>query len=471
MTSKPLGLATALCALLAVAGPSQADTLADAMAKAYANHPGLAAQRAALRGLDEAEFQARAQANGTVNLQADYGWQNTDARRSLAAPRSRDDTDPFDLGLQGSIPIYSGGQIENSSEAALQAVRSGRSSLTSAEQNVLLAAVTAFEDVRRDIALVGVARSNVRVIGEQLKAAQDRFEVGEVTRTDVAQAESRLAASRSTLAAIVGQLARSRQAYLAAVGDPAEDLQDPPPLPPLPESEQAAIALAEAQHPDLLAARFNAREAESQVKVAIGRQLPQVSLNGSAGYSDDSVFIDDVASATDSNAVSVGVTASVPLWTAGRNASAVRQAQSNLARAMALIQDTGRTVRQTVSNSWSGLDVARASILAARQQIRAAQIAFDGVREEATLGARTTLNVLDAEQELASARADLISAQRDEYVAGYNLLASVGALTVSHLGLDVTPYDPDVYRVEVIREDPYDYPRGEATQWAKPYRP
>ena len=328
MTSKPLGLATALCALLALAGPSQAETLADAMAKAYANHPGLAAQRAALRGLDEAEYQARAQAYGTVNLQADYGWQNADTRRSLAGSRSRDDVDPFDLGLQGSIPIYSGGQIENSSDAALQAVRSGRSTLTSAEQNVLLAAVTAFEDVRRDIALVEVARSNVRVIGEQLKAAQDRFEVGEVTRTDVAQAESRLAASRSTLAAIVGQLARSRQSYLAAVGESAQDLENPPPLPPLPESELAAQALAEAQHPDLVAARFDARQAEAQVKVAIGRQLPQVSVNGAAGYSDDSVFIDDVASATDSNAVSVGVTASMPLWTGGRNASDVRQAQS-----------------------------------------------------------------------------------------------------------------------------------------------
>ncbi|MDF2232785.1 TolC family outer membrane protein [Albimonas sp. CAU 1670] len=471
MTSKPLGLATALCALLALAGPLQAESLADAMAKAYANHPGLAAQRAALRGLDEAEYQARAQAYGTVNLQADYGWQNTDVQRSLARPRSRDDADPLDLGLQGSIPLYTGGQIENNAEAALQAVESGRSTLTSAEQSVLLAAVTAFEDVRRDIALVGVARSNVRVIGEQLKAAQDRFEVGEVTRTDVAQAESRLAASRSTLAAITGQLARSRQAYLAAVGEPAGELETPPPLPPLPESEAAAIALAEAQHPDLIAARFDARQAEFQVKAAIGRSLPQVSLNGSAGYSDDSVFIDDIPTATDSNAVSVGVTASMPLWTGGRNASAVRQAQANYARAMALIQNTGRSVRQDVSNSWSGLSVARASITAARQQIKASQIAFDGVREEATLGARTTLDVLDAEQELASAKADLIAALRDEYVAGYNLLASVGALTVTHLGLDVTPYDPDLYRTGVINEDPYGYPRGEETTWAKSYRP
>lgn len=470
MTSKPFGLATALCALLAAAAPASADSLADAMAKAYANHPGLAAQRAALRGLDEAEYQARAQAYGTVNLQGDYGWQNTDSKRSTFGSRSHDDQDPFNLGVQGSIPIYSGGQIENSADSALQQVESGRSSLTSAEQSILLAAVTSFENVRRDIALVDVARSNVRVIGEQLKAAQDRFEVGEVTRTDVAQAESRLAASRSTLAAITGQLAQSRQSYLAVVGEPAIELQAPPPLPPLPPSEAEALALAEQQHPDLIAARFDARAAEANVKTAMGLALPQVSLNASAGYSDDSVFIDDVPGATDGNAVSVGVTASMPLWTGGRNASAVRQAQANLARSQALIHDTARTVRQTVSNSWSGLAVARASIVAARQQIKASQIAFDGVREEATLGARTTLDVLDAEQELASAKADLISALRDEYVAGYNLLASVGALTVRHLGLDVTPYDPDVYRNQ-MNDKPYSYPKGEETKWATPYRP
>ncbi|MGM0585264.1 MAG: TolC family outer membrane protein [Pseudomonadota bacterium] len=465
-------MALALGAALGLAAPAEAQTtLADALARAYENSPRLAAQRADVRARVERELQARGEAFGTIEGTSSYQLQNRDAPGTFGGGRSRDDSDPFSLGVSGAIPLYSGGRIENATQAARQSVLAGRSTLDSVEQEVLLAAVTAYEDVRRDIALVGVARSNVRVIGEQLRAARDRFEVGEVTRTDVSQAEARLAAARSTLAARTGALARSRQAYRAAVGELPDDLQPPPPLPDLPESETAAIALAESQHPDLRAARFAVAQAEFGVKRAIGGMLPSVSLEGGARYEDGAILTDDGGiSDSDTNAVNVGVRASVPLWTGGRNPSSVREAQAQVAQAQAQVHDVARSIREAVSNAWSGLEVARATITAARQQIRAAQIAFEGVREEATLGARTTLDVLNAEQELQSARADLISALRDEYVAGYQLLAAVGSLTVGHLGLEVEGYDPDAYRRQV-EADWLDYPRTEATEWSSSLRP
>ncbi|MEC9435423.1 MAG: TolC family outer membrane protein [Pseudomonadota bacterium] len=460
-------LGLAFGALVAGLAPAGAETLADAMAKAYANNPSLAAERAGLRALNEDEVQERAAGRGAASAVATYGYRNTDSGTTFT-PRSRNDTDPFSLGVSGSLNLYDGGRTVNGTRSAQAAVSSGESSLTSSEQDVLLAAVTAYEDVRRDIALVGVSRSNVRVISEQLRAAQDRFDVGEVTRTDVSQAEARLAAARSTLAAQTGALARSRQAYLAAVGELPEDLSPPPPLPQLPATEAEAIALAEAAHPLLVAARYDVRQAEYEVKRALGGMLPTVDLEGDLAYSDGAVLID--GGTTDSNSASIGVRASVPLWSGGRNPSLVREAQARLAQRQALIHAIARQVRQQVSNSWSGLEVSRISITAARQQIRAAQIAFDGVKEEATLGARTTLDVLDADQELQLARADLYRSMRDEYVAGYTLLSSVGSLTVDHLGLDVARYDPKAYpaKVETV---PNGWFQDESAKWEKGYRP
>ncbi|MBR28954.1 MAG: transporter [Rhodobacteraceae bacterium] len=465
MTLKTFGLAFGV--LVAGLAPAGAETLADAMAKAYANNPTLAAERAGLRALNEDEVQERAAGLGAANASASYGYTTSESGASVR-PRSRDDTDPFSLGVSGSLNLYDGGRTYNGTRSAQAAVSSGESNLTSTEQDVLLAAVTAYEDVRRDIALVGVSRSNVRVISEQLRAAQDRFEVGEVTRTDVSQAEARLAAARSTLAAATGSLARSRQAYLVAIGELPEDLTQPPPLPDLPATEGEAIALAEAAHPLLVAARYDVQQAEYEVKRALGGMLPTVDLEGDLSYTDGGLLIEN--SVTDGNSASVGVRASVPLWSGGRNPSLVREAQARLAQRQALIHAIGRQVRQQVSNAWSGLEVSRISIPAARQQIRAAQIAFDGVKEEATLGARTTLNVLDADQELQLARAELYRSLRDEYVAGYTLLSAVGSLTVSHLGLDVARYDPEAYPTEVERV-PNGWYQDESVKWSNRYRP
>jgi outer membrane protein len=433
----------------AAGGSASADTLSDALVKAYVNHPSLASARASLRIADEAVVQERAVGLGVVSGTASVGLTSTQGT-AFATGSARDNSDPLSLGITGAIPIYSGGQVRYGIAGAEENVRATRAGLVSAEQDVLLAAVTAYEDVRRDINFVSLARNNVRVISEQVRAARDRFEVGEVTRTDVSQAEARLAASRSNLAAAVGSLARSRQAYLAAIGDLPEDLASPPPIPQLPESEDAALALAFAEHPDLVQARFSARSAEYTVKSAVGAGLPQVDLNGSLSYSNSGVSLDG----GESNSAAVSLSASVPLWTGGAISSGVRQAQASLAQRTSQVHELARLIGQRTSVSWSSLDVARASIRARRQQITAAQVAFDGVKEEATLGARTTLDVLDAEQELVSARAELVSAKRDEYVAAYTLLAAVGKLTVMHLGLDVPGYDPEAY-MEGVRLTPY----------------
>jgi outer membrane protein len=440
----------ALLVIGAVAGGgASAETLADALVKAYVNNPSLASARAALRIADEAVVQQQAVGLGAISGTASVGATSTQGA-AFATSSGRDNSDPLSLGLTGAIPIYSGGQVRYGVAGAEEGVRATRAGLISAEQDILLAAATAYEDVRRDINFVELARNNVRVIGEQVRAARDRFEVGEVTRTDVSQAEARLAASRSNLAAATGALARSRQAYLAAVGDLPVDLASPPPIPPLPENEDAALALALAEHPDLVQARYLARRAEYDVKRAVGGGLPQVELRGSLGYTNSGLSLDG----GESNTASVSLNATVPLWTGGAQPSRVRQAQATVAQRTSQVHELARIIGQRTSVSWSSLQVARASIRARREQITAAQIAFDGVKEEATLGARTTLDVLDAEQELVSARAELVSSKRDEYVAAYTLLSAVGKLTVMHLGLNVPGYDPESY-MDGVRRTPY----------------
>lgn len=475
--SKSLGksalrICAALAAVLTAPHPAAAETLADALAKAYAFHPRLASSRAALRAADEGVTQERARALGEIDGTYSYTVSNSSGfRRIVGSRRDSSDRDTFDtlsLGISGAIPIYSGGQIENAIAGAQENVGAQRASLLAVEQEVLLAAVTAYEDVRRDLQRVALARNNVRVISEQLRAARDRFEVGEVTRTDVSQAEARLAFSRSNLAAATGTLARSRQAYVAAIGEEPVDLAPPPPLPDLPDSLEAALALTEAAHPRLVAARRAVRQAQFAVKQALGAALPTLNVTGGVSYEND--LTTGTSTTGETLSAQVGLSGQVPLWTGGRNPSLVRAAQARLAQAQAELHDVARQLRQQTSVAWANLDVARASIRAAREQIEAARIAFEGVREEATLGARTTLDVLNAEQELNSARVSLVESLRDEYVAAYQLLAAVGRLTVAHLGLDVSPYDPDAY-VEQVRAAPYDYPRDDSVAWSSPWRP
>ncbi len=425
----------ALCAvgMLLNSTASIADTLSDALISAYQTSPTLKINRAALRAADEGVVQAGA--SGRPQLTASGAVAFSDASNA-----TRDYTDTIRTQLDASLVLYDGGQTEAAVHAARANVAAARSSLVSVEQGILLNAITAYVDVRRDGRFVSLADNNVGVIRQQVEAAKDRFEVGEVTRTDVSQADARLASARSNLATNRGALERSGQAYQLAVGMPPSNLAPPPALPNLPATLERAQRIASVEHPAIKSAQFSMAAAEYDVLRAKGAKKPRVSLGANVTYGiNTQVYGDDVLSG------SVSLSGNMPLIDGGTNNSLVRQAYSVLDRRKAELQDAARSVEQDTAISWANLNVARASIRSSRQQIRAARIAFDGIQEEAKLGARTTLDVLDAEQEVLNAESGLAAAQRDEYVAAYNLVASMGLLTTEYLKLGIEPYDPNVY--------------------------
>ncbi len=417
-----------------------ADTLSDALISAYQTSPTLKINQAALRSADEAVVQAGASrrpqltASGTAAI--------SDGTNSV-----RDFTDTFRAQLDASLLLYDGGQSEAAVQAARANVAASRASLVSVEQSVLLNAITAYVDVRRDSRFVSLADNNVRVIMQQVAAARDRFEVGEVTRTDVSQADARLASARSNLAANRGSFERTQQTYLVAVGKPPVNLAPPPALPKLPATLAQAQAIAAKEHPSIRSAQLTVQAAELDVVRARAAKKPNVSLGANVTYGvNTQVFGNDQVTG------SVSLSGSMPLVDGGTNDSLIRQAFSVLDRRKAELQDAARIVTQNTASSWTNLEVARASIRSSRLQIRAARVAFDGIQEEAKLGARTTLDVLDAEQEVLNAESGLASAMRDEYVAAYTLVASMGLLTPQYLKLGIEAYDPNVYYQSVNGE-------------------
>ncbi|RED12991.1 TolC family outer membrane protein [Pontivivens insulae] len=447
---------SAIALTIGLGGAASAETLTDTLVMAYNNSPALDVARAALRAIDEGVPQARSGLRPNLSASASATL-TTSNDRFFAG--SRDIGDQESLGISGSWTIFDGGATDASVNAALANVNAQRAQLLASEQTVLLDAVTAYLDVRRDLRFVSLGANNVRVINRQLDAAEDRFEVGEVTRTDVAQARARLAAARSSLVANQGALDRSREAYLAAVGVAPSDLAPPPPLPELPESQAAAEAMAMSTHPLLATRQAQVRAAEYAVDRARAAFRPSVALNGGAtlGNTFDSRQGQGQVSTRQTQ---VGASVSLPLYRGGALSSAVRQAVAQQEQAQASLQDAGRQIRQSVGLAWANLRVARASITSSRQQITAARVAFEGIVEEARLGARTTLDVLDTEQELLNAQSSLVAAQRDEAVAAYSLLSAMGLLTVDHLGLPVDQYDPAAY-FDAVEDGPFARDRQE----------
>ncbi len=452
------GLVAAAVALWLGAAPARAaESLADVMVEAYLNSPDLAAQVADIKIASETAVQARA--GGRLRVQGQIGL-------SAEARDGDNAVFPTTMQLLATQPLYTGGQVENQTEAAERRIDREEAVLIATEQSVLLDAVTAFLDVRRDGFLLDVARNNVRVLTEQLRAARERFEVGEVTRTDVEQARAALAAARSRLAGAKGQLEISRENFADVVGRPPAELAPPPPLPDLPDALEAAVQLAVRNEPNLRAARIERDATGFDVKAAIGALLPQLSLQGELSAFD--TLVDGLPG---QQAASIGLNLTIPFYTGGANYSAVRQAQATVEGAEASIATGLREAVRNTGVAWSTLEVARASIQAGRLEVRAAQLAFEGVTEEAKVGARTTLDVLDAEEDVLSARANLITAQRDEYVAAYQLLAAMGLLTVDHLGLDIgAPPDATGYYASV-RDRNFGYDPSDDTVWSLSYRP
>jgi outer membrane protein len=459
-----LGAAMTTVSAFGFAGPATAQSLADTLVAAYLNSPELAAQRANVRVFSERAVQARAggrpRVEGTFGVQA---FTRNNEPTGLQLPYY-----PTSLALGVVQPLYTGGQVTNSTEAAETRIQAQEASLRGAEQQILFDAVSAFLNVRRDEEFVTLGHNNVRVLNEQLRAARERFEVGEVTRTDVEQARARLAAAQSRLAAAQGALATSQETYRRVVGAEPGDLQPPPPLPDLPGGKDEAVAMALRDDPQILSARLEREATGSDVRTAIGALLPQISLRGEVASQND--WEDGVGDSRFESA-SVGLFVTVPLYTGGFNYSNVREAQASAEGATADIDSAMRLAVRNVGVSWSNLEVARASIRAGQLEVQAAQLAFDGVQEEAKVGARTTLDVLDAEQELLNARADLVASRRDEQVAAYALLASIGKLTVDHLGLDVGTTGEEVSYYETVRGRNFGYDSTDDTVWRTSWRP
>ncbi|HET7408951.1 MAG TPA: TolC family outer membrane protein, partial [Paracoccaceae bacterium] len=373
---------------------------------------------------------------------------------------------PTTMQLDVVQPLYTGGQVANATEAALTRMSAQEALVVATEQQVLLNAVLAYMDVQRDETLVDISENSVRVIAEQLRAAEERFDVGEVTRTDVAQAEARLAAARSLLAARIGALKASIEFFRRVVGVYPDDLQPPPPIPDLPDSREQAVSVAMVGDPELLAARLDRLAAGSDVRQAIGALLPQVSLVGRVARNDTlDLDRDGRTQAT------AGLQITVPFYDGGFSYSRIREAQAIVESEEADITATMRETAEQVGTAWADLQVAQASIEAGELEVRAAEIAFEGVREEAKVGARTTLDVLDAEQELLNARGDLIVSRRDLVVAAYALLFSIGKLTVEHLGLDLGGVMPVADYYEGVKDRNFGYDATDDTVWTLSYRP
>jgi outer membrane protein len=409
---------------LAGAPAAQAETLADALASAYRNSNILEQNRAVLRAADEDVAGAVAALRPVVSWVLQSGYVKTSQFEGVASS----------LELTAQMTVYDFGRSKLGIDIAKETVLATRETLSNAEQGILLGAVRAYMDVRSAAESVSINENSVRVIGEALKAAQDRFEVGDVTRTDVALAEARLAAAGAGLAAAQGQLAAAREAYKASTGRYPGRLSAPPRTLKLPGSLDEARAIAQRSHPAIKQAQREATVAELRVGLAAAQRLPTVSVGGS--YSIDQ---------NGKDTSQVGLQLRQTIYAGGSRSSAHRQAIARRDAARAGLLQSAVTVTQDVGNAWANIAVARAQIEASDQQIRAATVAYRGVSEEATLGARTTLDVLDAEQELLDAQATRISAEASQQVAIYSLLAAMGLLSVDYLNLGIPTYDPAAY--------------------------
>lgn len=416
-----------------VAGPAvQAETLADALVAAYKNSNLLDQNRAVLRAADEDVAVAVSSLRPVVSYVAQAGYSKADVVTAVG-PAVVEGLSAS-LTLSAEMVLIDFGRRELGIEIARESVLATREALVEVEQNVLLSAVRAYVDVRLAQEVVALRQSNLRLITQELRASQDRFEVGEITRTDVSIAEARLAASRAALASAQGQLMIAREAYKAATGAYPGNLAPLPKAPALPRTMEEAQGVARSTHPLIRQAQHQVKAADLQVDAAKAERTPTIGAGITLRTDDEGL-----------QSQSYGLTMRQTIYAGGRLSALQRKAMAGKDAARAGLQQTAVGVVQNVGVAWANLAVASASIEASDLQIRAAQAAFDGVREEAAAGTRTTLDVLDAEQELLDARNARLQAEAQRYVAVYQVLATMGLLTVDHLNLGIPTYDPEAY--------------------------
>ncbi|TAJ63812.1 TolC family outer membrane protein [Brevundimonas sp.] len=433
--SRALASVAVIAVIAGMSGPAWAETLKDALALAYQTNPTLLAQRANQRALDESIVQARAglRPQLDVTLSANYS-------RSDSATLGVTETDTGGVSIGLSQTLWSGGRIGHGISAAEAEILAGRENLRDIEQSVLASVIQAYADVLRDDEILAIRQSNLGVLQRQLEEASARFEVGEITRTDVAQSESRLAQSEADLANARAQLSVSRAVYAAVVGQAPGDLAPMPELPGVPADFDNALDVALVDNPSIRAAGYSLRAAEANVAAAKAEYMPSARLTASYGGSTaDLGNLNDIA---DETRFQAGATISVPLFTGGLNSSRVAQALERANVAQISVEGERRSTLQAVSSAYAQSISARATLQAGEEAVRAATVAAEGVRQEAQVGLRTTLDVLNQELELRNAQITLASARRNEYVAQANLLAAMGRLEGQDLDASMSVYDP-----------------------------
>jgi outer membrane protein len=441
----------ALIATTALTGAAihgaRADTLEGALALAYRNNPQINAQRAATRATDESVPVALSGYRPTVRATAQIAEQYIDSLSKGATGKSVGTIGTASYGLTTSQTLFNGLQTASRTRLAEGQVFGQRETLRTTEQTILLNGATAYMNLLRDGALLELQRNNVKVLEATLRQTRDRFTAGEVTRTDLAQAESSLAAGRSSLHAAESNYITSKSAYVQTIGVEPGKLSSASPVDRFsPPTLAAALERAASQNPAITTAMFNVDAAVEQVKVQEAALYPTLSLNGS--------FQKNYGSATQLTSLealsgSATLQLTAPIYSGGAEYANIRQAKETLGQRR-LDLDTARlAVQQNVTQSWGQLEAAKAQVDATTAQVTSAEIALDGVREEARVGQRTTLDVLNAQQALVSARTALVTAQHDRIVASYAVLASVGSLSPQILGLHIETYDPVVHYQQV----------------------
>ncbi len=414
--------------------PAGAQSLTETLTETYQSNPSLLAARAELKAVNEGVPQALSDWRPSVSLAGTAGAQRIDAQR----PGGAETTYPVGASVLLAQPLHRGGRTVAAVSRAEAEVRAQRARLASSEQTVLLDAAVAYMDVWRDQAVLRLNESNEAVLAQRLEATRDRFDVGELTRTDVAQAESRLARARANRIAAEGDLAVGRAVFTEVVGFAPGVLAAPPALDGLPAGEEEAVAAALDENPDLITAIQSEIAARHQVRASVGELLPVVSLSARLSHTEN-----QLAQSTETDEARVLALITIPLYQQGFVTSRVREDKQTARRRRIEADETRRRVLQETIGAWEGLVEARASTLAFESEAQAGVVALEGVRQGHEVGARTTLDVLDAEQELLDAQVNLARARRNTLVAGFQVLVAEGRLSAVNLALPVDIYDPE----------------------------